>query len=185
MSHFDSKAHIEEYVRSTGIPATFFLPGFYMSNLPGGMFRQAPPNNDWTIGLPVPATSSVPLLNTAEDTGKFVKAILLNRDSLLGKRVYGATAYYTLNELVEQFKEVYPEAGKTAKAVELPHQVFKDIMGSTGMPAEGQEELLQNMRLLNEFGYYGGVDLKESQAVSLACEDGCEFVLTEIIACHG
>lgn len=163
--HFDSKAKIEDYVRSIGIPATYFLPGFYMSNLPGGMLRQAPPNNDWTLALPIPGTSPVPLLNTAGDTGKFVKGILLNREKTLGKRIYGATDYYTLEEMVKQFKELYPEAGKTAKTLELPHQVFKDILGKSGMPEEGREELLQNMRLLNEFGYYGGAKLDESHSV--------------------
>lgn len=165
VTHFDSKAHVEDYIRASGLPATYFLPGFYMSNLPGGMFRQVPPNNDWTLGLPIPGSTPVPLLNTAGDTGKFVKGILLNREKTLGKRIYGATDYYTLDQMVNEFKEVYPEAGKTAKAAELPHQVFKSILGSTGMPEHATEELLQNMRLMNEFGYYGGEKLDDSHSV--------------------
>lgn len=165
VSHFDSKAKIEDYIRASGLPASYFLPGFYMSNIPGGMMRQLPPNNDWTLALPVPISSPVPLLATVEDTGKFVKGILLNREKTLGKRILGATDYYKLTDLVDQFKEVFPEAGKTAKNVELPHQVFKDILGQSGMPAEGAEELLQNMRLLNEFGYYGGAPLDESHSI--------------------
>jgi uncharacterized protein YbjT (DUF2867 family) len=165
VTHFDSKAKVEAYIRQIGLPATFFLPGFYMSNLPGGMFRQAPPNNDWTLGLPIPASTPVPLLDTAGDTGKFVKGILLNREKTLGKRIYGATDYYTLGQMVEQFKELYPEAGKTAKIAELPHQVFKDILGKSGMPEEEAEELLQNMRLMNEYGYYGGASLDESHTI--------------------
>jgi len=163
--HFDSKAKVEDYIRSIGIPASFFLPGFYMSNLPGGMFRQVPPNNDWTLGLPVPGTSPVPLLDTAGDTGKFVKGILLNREKALGKRIYGATDYYTLEEMVKEFKELYPEAGKTAKTAELPHEVFKGILKGAGQSETAAEELLQNMRLLNEYGYYGGADLTESHEI--------------------
>lgn len=136
-----------------------------MSNLSGGMFRQLPPNNDWTLALPVPGSSPVPLLNTADDTGKFVKGILLNREKVLGKRILGATDYYTLDEMVKEFKEVFPEAGKTAKTLELPHQVFKDNLGKSGMPEDGREELLQNMRLVNEFGYYGGAKLDDSHSV--------------------
>ncbi|KAK6212427.1 hypothetical protein LQW54_005201 [Pestalotiopsis sp. IQ-011] len=37
--HFDSKAKVEEYVRELGIPATFFMPRFYMPNIPGEMMR--------------------------------------------------------------------------------------------------------------------------------------------------
>ncbi len=137
-----------------------------MSNLPGGNFRQLPPNNDWTLALPIPSSAPIPLLNTAEDVGKFVKGILLNREKVLGKRIYGATDYYTIDEIVKEFKEQFPEAGKAAKAIELPHQAFKDILGSAGMPPDIQEELLQNMRLLSEFGYYGGASLDESHSVS-------------------
>lgn len=137
-----------------------------MSNLPGGMFRQVPPNNDWALSLPVPGSTLAPLIDTAEDTGKFVKGILLHREKVLGKRILGATDYYSLDQMVEQFKKVFPEAGKTAKAVELPDQVFKDILGAgLGLPEESQEELLQNMKLLHDFGYYGGADLKESHEI--------------------
>jgi len=165
VEHFDSKAAIEVYIREIGIPASFFLPGFYMKNLPGGMFRQLPPNNDWTLGLPIPGTAPVPLLDAAEDTGKFVKGILLHREKTLGKRIYGATDYYTLDQIVAQFKELYPEAGNSAKVVELPQNVFKGILAQAGQSEEGATELTENMLLMNDFGYYGGADLKESHEV--------------------
>ncbi|PVH83435.1 putative NmrA-like family domain-containing protein 1 [Cadophora sp. DSE1049] len=161
--HFDSKANIEKYIRSTGMPATYFMPGFYMSNLQGDAFRLV--DNDWTFALPIPTSAPIPLLNTADDVGKFVKGILLNREKVLGKRIYGATDYYTIDDIVKDFKEQFPEAGKTAKAVELSHQAYKDALGSKGTPAEIQEELLQNMRLLSEFGYYGGDSLDESHSI--------------------
>jgi hypothetical protein len=165
VTHFDSKAAVEAYTRGLGIPASFFLPGFYMSNLPGQMIRQLPPNNDWTLGLPIPGSTPVPLLDTAEDTGKFIKGILLHREKMLGKRIYGATAYVTVEDIMKEFAEQYPEAGKGAKAVELPHAVFKGILEAAGTPAESAEELLQNMRLMNEYGYYGKADLKESHEI--------------------
>jgi hypothetical protein len=126
------------------------MPGFYMSNLPGGMLRQLPPNNDWALSLPIPTSSLIPLLDTADDTGKFVKGILLNREKSLGKRILGATDYYSMDEIIKEFKQTFPEAGKNAKAVELPHEVFKGILAKAGTPEESQEELLQNMRLMNE-----------------------------------
>jgi len=165
VKHFDSKAAIEAYIREIGIPASFFLPGFYMSNLPGKMLRQLAPNNTWTLGLPIPTSAPVPLLDTEKDTGKFVKGILLNREKALGKRIYGATDYYTVEEIVKEFKEQYPEAGKDATAVQLPHAVFKGILAAAGTPEESAEELLQNMRLMSEYGYYGGADLKQSHEV--------------------
>ncbi|KAI9648249.1 hypothetical protein NHQ30_002881 [Ciborinia camelliae] len=165
VAHFDSKADVEKYIRQIGIPATFFLPGFYMSNIPGQMLAQMPPDNKWKLALPIPASAPVPLFATAEDTGKFVKAILLNREKVLGKRIYGATSYYTLTKVLNEFKEQFPVSSEGAENVELPHDVYKGILGSFGMNGEAQEELLQNMRLINEFGYYGGDSLEESQSI--------------------
>ncbi|KAK9369406.1 NmrA-domain-containing protein [Lipomyces kononenkoae] len=162
--HFDGKAEVEEYARETGIPATFFLPGFYMSNIPGGAFRPSPPNNAWTFGLPVPDTAPLPLFDTA-DTGKFVKGIVLCRDKLLGKRIFGATAYLTGKEVVEGFKSAFPVAGKTATYFSMPQDMYLGVLKSIGMPDFAAQELLENMLLLDQFGYYGGAKLDESHAI--------------------
>lgn len=148
-----------------------------MSNIPGGNFRQSPPDNAWTFGLPVPGSAPIPLLDTVGDTGKFVKGILLNREKTLGKRILGATDYYTADEIVKQFKEKYPEAGATAKYAEMPHGVYKGILQKVGMSEDIAEELLQNMRLLNEFGYYGGESLDESHSVSFQFIELCRIWL--------
>ncbi|KAK9490517.1 NmrA-like domain-containing protein [Lipomyces doorenjongii] len=103
--HFDSKAPVEEYIRQIGIPASFFLPGFYMSNIPGRSMRLNLDTKELRFGRPVPGTSPIPLPDTAADTDKFVKRMLLNREK--------------------------------------------------GMSATLQEEMLQNMQLMPEFGYYG------------------------------
>lgn len=159
--HFDSKAKVEEYIRSEGIPATFMLPGFYMSNIPGGNLRKTP-EGTWKLGLPIPGDSPIPLFASEYDTGKFVKGILLKRDETLGKRIYAATKYYTPLEILAAFKDEYPDAGKAAVFSELPHAVFKGILAAAGMPEVTQEELLENMRLMPEFGYYGGEALDSS-----------------------
>ncbi|WYZ44353.1 hypothetical protein EsH8_VII_000789 [Colletotrichum jinshuiense] len=163
--HFDSKAAVEEYIRTTSLPATFFLPGLYMSNLPGGMFRQTPPDNAWCLNLPIPASSPIPFFDATADTGKYVKGIVLNREKVLGKRVLASSGYTTAGEAVEVFKKVYPEAGKTARFNQLSHDQFRGALTGQGMPGFVAEEMLQNMRLLDEFGYYGGEKLDESLAL--------------------
>lgn len=163
--HFDGKAHVEEYIRSLGIPASFFLAGFYMSNLPGMSLRDMGDGN-WALALPIPDDSPIPLFDAEADTGKFVKAMFLNEDKVLGQRVYGATAYHTPAQILDEFKELFPSAGKKAVYNQLPGDVFKGIMASTGAPEVIQEEMLQNMRLMPEFGYYGGEKLEPSLAVS-------------------
>lgn len=158
--HFDSKAIVEDYVRELGIPATFFLPGFYMSNIPGNMMRQLPPDNAWTLALPVPETAPFPLI-ADEDFGKWVKAIVLRRDGpgVLGRRVYAASAYVTAGEIVETFKRAFPEAGRTARFLSVPHDQYLQTLTGFELPQFAAEELLENMRLMDEGGYFGGEDL--------------------------
>jgi hypothetical protein len=140
------------------------MPGFYMYNLTGGMFR---PQADGTYAfcLPIPSSTPVPLFASELDTGKYVKGILLNREKVLGKRIYAATKYYTCDEIVGLFKSMFPEAGKTAKYIELSHEAFKGGIVQMGLGERAAEDLLQNMRLMNEFGYYGGDSLDESKEV--------------------
>jgi uncharacterized protein YbjT (DUF2867 family) len=156
---------VEEYARSVGIPATFFMPGFYMSNIPGGSMRPDPSNGDaWAFSLPVPASARIPLFDPA-DTGKYVKAAVLHRDEVLGKRILGATAYVTGAEIVEGFKKVFPEAGERARYRQLSESEYKGALVAKGMSELIAQELLENMLLLDQFGYYGGASLDETHAL--------------------
>ncbi|KAK8074853.1 hypothetical protein PG997_009516 [Apiospora hydei] len=122
--HFDSKAAVEEYIRELGIPAAFFMPGFYMSNLPGGSFRKTPEhgdNNTWTLGLPFAGATQIPVYHPG-DTGKYVKAMVLNRDAVRGQRFLAATAYATADELVAGFQQAFP--AQTARYAEVPKDAF-------------------------------------------------------------
>ncbi|TPX63942.1 hypothetical protein SpCBS45565_g06285 [Spizellomyces sp. 'palustris'] len=155
VAHFDSKAEVEEYIRSIGIPATFFLAGFYMSNLSSSMLSPSPDTKEYTLAFPISASAPVPLLEAAADTGKFVKGILLHREKTLGKRIFGATEYYIGED----------KAGKTAKYVQVSPTAFKGFLAHTGASDFVQEEMLQNMQLLEEFGYYGNASLDESHSI--------------------
>lgn len=135
-----------------------------MSNLPGGMLRPLPPNNSYTLALPIPASAPIPLFDTV-DTGKWIKAIVLHRSNLLGKRVIAATAYVTPQEIVDQFKEVYPEAGKDAVFFSAPQDVFLGAMKGLGLPEFAQQAMLENFLLFTEAGYFGGESLDKSQAL--------------------
>ena len=150
-----------------------------MSNLPGMSLRDMGEGN-WALALPMPDNSPIPLFDAEADTGKFVKAMFLNEDKVLGKRVYGATAYYTPTQILDQFKELFPNTGKKAAYSQLPGDVFKGIMASTGAPEVIQEEMLQNMRLMPEFGYYGGEKLEPSLAVSNIGTSSPQFLFADL-----
>jgi uncharacterized protein YbjT (DUF2867 family) len=74
--HFDGKADIEQYIRDSGVPATFYLPGYYMSNLEQ-MIR---PGEDGvlTLAFPIGANAKFPLIDIKADTGMFNSSLPLN-----------------------------------------------------------------------------------------------------------
>ena len=147
----DGKAHVEDYIRSLGIPASFFRPGFYMSHLPGMSLRDMG-DGSWALSLPTPADSPIPLFDAEGDTGKFVKAMFLNKDKVLGQRVYGATAYYTPVQILDEFKELFPKTGKETAYWPLPAGEFKGLMVNTGTSEALQEQML---KYISKLGYYG------------------------------
>ncbi|KAH8745547.1 hypothetical protein F5883DRAFT_721830 [Diaporthe sp. PMI_573] len=161
---FDGKAEVEEYAKQIGIPATFFLPGIYMDSLVQS-FRQNPPGNAWVFALPMPETAPIPLFDV-RNTGIWVKAIARQRDQLLGKRVLGATKYATPQEVVDGFRQAFPEAGKAATFFSMPHEMFLQVVqDSMGLPDWAAEAILEMMRLVDEGGYFGHEPLEECLAV--------------------
>jgi len=155
VSHFDEKADIEEYIRGTGVPCTFFLPGYFMSN-----YTQMMQKNDdgsYVLAYPVSKTARFPLIDTAADVGKFVKAIIKNREKLLGKRVLGATDYYTPERIVAEFEEV---TGKKTSYVQVTPEQYK-----AAMPAAIATEFLENHLFIEDPGYFNGDSLEESLAI--------------------
>lgn len=164
--HFDGKAEIGDYVKEIGLPYTYFLPGFYASNLPGGMIRKNDQTGKYILALPSKPDAQIPIIDIEADTGKFVKAILLDRESNLGKSIFAAENYYTPQQIIDGFKAAYPKAGEGMSYFEMPDDMFLRAMKGMGMPDHGAEEMLQNMKLLNpEYGYYGGASLDESKAI--------------------
>ncbi|CAG9945430.1 unnamed protein product [Clonostachys rosea f. rosea IK726] len=153
--HFDSKAAIEQYIRGIGIPATFIQPGFYMSNY----ITQFRKNDDgsYTHAMPVDGEKArVPVFDAASDTGLFAKAAI--KDSApSGKRILAATDYLTPNQIVADFTAA---TGKKATYKQVSNDVYKSFL-----PAPVAQELLENMLLLQDPGYYAGADLSSSLAL--------------------
>ncbi len=164
VSHFDSKAKIAEYITSLSIPASFFMPGFYMTNLP----RQCK-NKDGVIvwALPVSEKAQFPMFDTKNDTGKYVTAIFLkglNDNSVFGKEFPAATRYMTPVEIMDEVASV---KGVKASFLEVGYNDWVGVLKGMGMPAHGAEDLGQNMLLCDTskggVGYYGGADVVQPQ----------------------
>lgn len=119
-------------------------------------------NNTFTLALPMPPTTPIPFFDAAADSGKFVKAMVLKREQVLGKNVLGATDYYPIEAVPKTFKEV---KGKEAQFMRIDEGTFKGFMAGAGMPDFAQTEMYENMAFMDEFGYYGKADLGWSLGV--------------------
>jgi len=68
--HFDLKAQVEQYIRASGVPCTFVLPGYFMSNFTElQMFRKGD-DGVYTLTFPLGTESKFPLIDIAEDMGE-------------------------------------------------------------------------------------------------------------------
>ncbi|KAH8152588.1 uncharacterized protein LAJ45_03429 [Morchella importuna] len=155
--HFDGKAEVEEYINALGVPATFFLAGFYMQNLKSAI--KLGEDGKKTLAFTFPGDTEVPLFEASADTGKFIAAILSSDYAKpRGKQVLGASGWFTPNEIITTFEEV---TGQPAKYVQLPEEVFRGFL-----PEAFATEMLENFALIRDYQYYGP-NAKESLEESL------------------
>jgi len=147
VEHFDSKAQVEEYVRSIGLPATFFMPGMFMTVGMSNMRKM--PDGKYALTLPFPPeTTKVPLYSPADDTGTFVAAALLLPEETLNQRIAGCAGYISPAQMVKDFTEA---TGEEASYKELTWEQFH-----TALPPPAADELTGNFKLVVDFGYFVG-----------------------------
>ncbi|CAG7996022.1 unnamed protein product [Penicillium salamii] len=155
--HFDQKAHVEQYIRSTGVPATFILPGYFMNNYTSfGMLRKGE-DDVYTLAYPIGKDALFPLIDIAADMGKFVAAALKNRSETLGTQILAAAEYYAATRILAEYEEV---TGRKTQFVQLDSEVYKSFI-----PGPMGQEMLENHLFIEKPGYYVGRSLKESQAL--------------------
>ena len=68
ISHFVGKAQIEQYIRDSGVPATFVLPGLFMTGFFGTIRKGE--DGSFALAMPVPTDKAqIPLFDAAADMG--------------------------------------------------------------------------------------------------------------------
>jgi len=150
--HFDGKAEIEEYIRSTGLLATFVLPGYYMSNYK--QMLQKGDDGSYSLAYPVSKEAKIPLFDPAADMGKFVKPALKRPEAMNGKQILAAADYYSVSRIISEFEEV---TGKKLNFQQVSPDQYKSFL-----PDFMAEEMLENHLLLEKPGYYNGMSLQQS-----------------------
>lgn len=91
--------------------------------------------------------TKIPLLDVADDTGKFVAGIILNQAELVGKDIYGATGWYTPSDMVNTIQEV---TGQKTTYQQVSDETFQSFL-----PEAIAEELKETFMLIRDYAYYG------------------------------
>ena len=147
LAHFDVKAEIEDYIRSQPMKSAFFAPGSFMQNFAHFMGPRPAGDGTFAIANFVTPETKLPLIDTVDDTGKYVGAILADPDKYEGKVLSAATRLYSYSEIVKKMSEA---SGKTVNYKQLPMNVWKGFL-----PAESADYLVDMFLWIQDYGYYG------------------------------
>jgi uncharacterized protein YbjT (DUF2867 family) len=149
VDHFDSKYEVEQYIRTLPIKAAFFVPGSFMQNFHGMMGPRPSQSGGGTYAMTnvFNPDTQLPLIDVNGDTGKWVGAILAEPDAYAGKCLDCATRLYTVTEVADIMSKA---TGKKVTYNQVPDEVMIKFM-----PPHFDEEYLQMLQLMRDYGYYG------------------------------
>lgn len=148
--HFDSKAAIGDYIEANkggALSATYYQPAFFLQNLPSMIQKSGPDGGELVLALPISPSAPVPVIDIVSDTGKFVAGAFEAGAAADGRRIEAASFWTTLNDFAKLFSQV---RGKTLTYTQIPPDVFRGFL-----PAAVAHELTENMKLIDEFSYFG------------------------------
>ncbi|KAF9895982.1 hypothetical protein BX616_008407 [Lobosporangium transversale] len=145
--HFDVKAEAEDYIRSLPIKSAFFVPGYFMQNFSTVSRPHPMGDGTYAISCNVSSQTRLPLIDAAEDSGKFIGAILADPKKFEGKQVTAASGIYTFDQVAELISKA---TGKSVKYNQLPLNVFQELL-----PPPVSAQMIDMMLYIEEFGYYG------------------------------
>lgn len=152
--HFDSKAHVEDYMRSIGIPAVYFMPGFSMVNVPRAGLKQLPETNTYGFALSIPNVAICHCL-LAQET-----QVSLSRESCstVGRPWENESTerlFITLRAKLWKISKLHTQ--RPGKMPVFPMLFSRGSLRKEKLHADVvRQEMVDNMRLMPEFGYYGG-----------------------------
>lgn len=116
----------------------------------------------YKLSLPVPSTTKIPLISVNKDTGKYVKAILLNQEKMLGKKIFAGEKMYTLDEATGVLKNV---GGLNVKFVQCPDKEYRQGLEMMGMPDFFKDDMSDSMKFVGGYDLFDGVGVEEGQKV--------------------
>lgn len=170
IDHFVSKAEVQEYIEAhksaSATIATYYMPGFFMSNFLGGAgFLNPGPDGTPTYAACYSAQTLHPLIDVKVDTGAYVWGAIEAGAAADGIAIQAVSDWKTSQEIAD----VLSAKGGIGQVrfQQVPRDVFKSFL----LPKMGDyiaEEMTQNMDLIADYSYYGvGTEKRQAEADGL------------------
>ncbi|KAK0124013.1 hypothetical protein ONS95_009000 [Cadophora gregata] len=160
--HFDSKAIIEDHIRSLAIPATFLQLGVFMEQLPLMLVPTSSNTQSYKLFAPISTSLKIPLISVQADTGKYVRSIILNREKMLGKVVMGGVKEYTVQEAAKIMAAI---GGVDVVDDTCTYEEYQKMLMGFGLPEFVAADMTENMKYFTEYGFFGGQNVEDDHSV--------------------
>jgi hypothetical protein len=131
---------VEEYINEVGQSASFVLPAYFMSNIPGSI-KPTPEDNGYTLSWIFHPDTQIPMLDVPRDFGKFVASCLANPSATMGQHILATSSWVTPLNVCQAIETV------TGKKCEFKEYGVDEYQGS--------KELFDNLMMIREYEYYG------------------------------
>ncbi|KAJ7475252.1 NAD(P)-binding protein [Mycena galericulata] len=158
--HFNGKAEVTEYARLSGIPFINVQSGWYATNFAKleGMKPKRVAYGTYVLALPVGPQTILPVIDTANDYGLFVREAIESPAFGAGTEILTSGEDITVGEMISQLAQI------TGKKIAYARISDENFMAATGLPPTVALEILESLKYHEECGYYAGKDSGPSRA---------------------
>ncbi|KAJ7671834.1 NAD(P)-binding protein [Mycena rosella] len=173
--HWDSKAAISEYGRSSGVPFVDVQCGFYGSNFLGmnAIMLAKQEDGSFAIRWPTKSSTVLPFIDTVHDYGLFVRQVLEQPVFPDGSEVRTSNENITVEDVALQLSR---GTGKQVVFKQISVEEFKANIKSLGFPPHIIIDLVEHFLNYDEFGYYAGRATASHAGLARAPRTFAEFV---------
>jgi uncharacterized protein YbjT (DUF2867 family) len=114
VGHFESKWHIEKYIRELGLPTTILHPTFFMDNFRSWVSLQA--DNTSSVSMALKPETALQMI-AVDDIGAFAALAFEEGTTFLDKAIELAGDELTPAQILDTFERVF---GKPMHFIEVP-----------------------------------------------------------------
>lgn len=144
---FEAKYELEQYMRTLPIGSIFFAPAQFMQNVQTVYKLKPAGDGSYVLTNILNPETEVPEIDVANDTGKWIGAILADPNKYNHKIFCAGTRLYSMQEMVDVLSKA---TGKKVVYKQVPDEVYKGFL-----PPAMQEPGLQMLQYIRDYGYYG------------------------------